>query len=132
MEGVFQISPGSPIYRTQRELGVDVFEPSRNALSLFVRKDAGMLCSRLKSISVGANSSRAELASLDGFLRNRQATGFIVKHLETFSSCSDSVDEANEGFAPLVGTFCGASRGVGLTWFISVYIYQMHLRTQKE
>ena len=73
----FMFHPEGPIHRAQRKLGVDVFEPPRNALSLFVRKDAGVLRSRLKSIS-GAKPSRAELASLDGFLRNRQAIGFAV------------------------------------------------------
>ena len=97
-----------------------------------MRKDAGVLCSRLKSISVGANSDRAELAPLDDFLRNRQATGFIVKHLETFSSCSDSVDKTNEGFAPLLEPFAVRVCDAGVMWFIDVYIYQMLLRTQKE
>ena len=58
--------------------------------------------SRLKSISAGANYSRAEFASLDNLLGSRQATGFIVQHLEILGGYSDSVDETNEGFASLL------------------------------
>ena len=98
----FTFHPGVRSIESNESWGVDMSEPLWNGLSLVMGKDAGVLCTRLKSISVGANPSRTELASLDNCLRNRQATGFMLGHLETLGGYSDSVDDTNEGFAPLL------------------------------